>query len=165
MAKSSNQRATLSSLPLSQSTPKRKSTTTYKPKSWLKNQPPPPIYRPSRKDQSTPYTRSYNSSPHRGILVNTWSSPSDDRASIGPSRPPNASTSIMPRVARFEASQSTRIPSLPAEPLVLVLWLNQVTPTVLWRTVANPADSVQPPRQSHSWLGRHVVPARCRFCG
>jgi hypothetical protein len=43
--------------------------------------------------------------------------------------------------------------------------INQVTLTVLWWTVVNPADSVQPPRQSHSWLGRHVVPARCWFCG
>jgi hypothetical protein len=47
----------------------------------------------------------------------------------------------------------------------LVLWINQVTPTVLWWTAVNPTDSVQPPRQSHSWLGRHVVPARCCFCG
>jgi hypothetical protein len=53
MAKSSNQRASFSSLPLSQTTPKSKSTTTYKPKSWLKIQPPPPIYRTSEKDRST----------------------------------------------------------------------------------------------------------------
>jgi hypothetical protein len=39
------------------------------------------------------------------------------------------------------------------------------TPTVLWWTSANPADSVQPPRQSHSWLGRHIIPAGCWFCG
>jgi hypothetical protein len=30
------------------------------------------------------------------------------------------------------------------------------TPTVFWWTAANPADSVRPPRQSHSWLGRHL---------
>jgi hypothetical protein len=36
----------------------------------------------------------------------------------------------MQRVARFEASRRAHIPSPPAEPLVLVLWLNQVTPTV-----------------------------------
>jgi hypothetical protein len=29
---------------------------------------------------------------------------------------------------------------------------------------AHATDSVQPPRQSHSWLGCHVVPARCWFC-
>jgi hypothetical protein len=62
-------------------------------------------------------------------------------------------------------SRRARISFLPAEPPVLVLWLNQVTPMVLWRTAANPADSVQPPRQSHSWLGHHVVPAPCWFCG
>jgi hypothetical protein len=38
----------------------------------------------------------------------------------------------MLRVAHFEASQHARILSLPAEPLVLVLWLNQVTLKVLW---------------------------------
>jgi hypothetical protein len=31
-----------------------KEHSTYKPKSWLKIQPPPPIYRPSGKDRSTP---------------------------------------------------------------------------------------------------------------
>jgi hypothetical protein len=31
-----------------------KEHSTYKPKNWLKIQPPPPIYRPSGKDRSTP---------------------------------------------------------------------------------------------------------------
>jgi hypothetical protein len=40
---------------------------------------------------------------------------------------PDASPAIPPRVPCFEASRRARIPSLPAESLVLVLWLNQVT--------------------------------------
>jgi hypothetical protein len=82
-----------------------------------------------------------------------------------PSRPPNASTSIMPRVTHFKASRRAQIPSLPAKPPVLVLCLNQVTPMVLWWTAANPADSVQPPCQPHSCLGHHVVLIQCWFCG
>jgi hypothetical protein len=39
----------------------------------------------------------------------------------------DASLAIPTRVLRFEASRHARIPSLPAEPPVLVLWLNQVT--------------------------------------
>jgi hypothetical protein len=39
---------------------------------------------------------------------------------------------ILTCVLRFEASRCTRIPSLPAELPVLVLWLNQVTRPVLW---------------------------------
>jgi hypothetical protein len=78
----------------------------------------------------------------------------------------------MSRVTCFEGSRRAWIPSPPDEPPVLVLWLNQVTPTVLWWTAVNPADSVQPLRQSYSWLGCHVVPAfvakptncRARLC-
>jgi hypothetical protein len=43
-----------------------------------------------------------------------------------------ASLAIPMRVLCFEVSQRTRIPSPSAEPPVLVLWLNQGTPTVLW---------------------------------
>jgi hypothetical protein len=39
----------------------------------------------------------------------------------------DASLAILTRVLRFEASWRARIPSPPAEPPVLVLWLNQVT--------------------------------------
>jgi hypothetical protein len=39
----------------------------------------------------------------------------------------NASLAIPTRVLRFEASQRTRIPSLPTEAPALVLWLNQIT--------------------------------------
>jgi hypothetical protein len=39
----------------------------------------------------------------------------------------DASLVILTRVLRFEASRRARIPSPPAEPPVLVLWLNQVT--------------------------------------
>jgi hypothetical protein len=42
------------------------------------------------------------------------------------------------RVLRFKASRRARILSPPAEPPVLVLWLNQVTRSVLWWTAANP---------------------------
>jgi hypothetical protein len=49
------QRATHTSLPFSPKAPQNeKITTTYKPKSWLKIQPPPPIYRPFGKHRSTP---------------------------------------------------------------------------------------------------------------
>jgi hypothetical protein len=44
----------------------------------------------------------------------------------------DASLAIPTRVLRFEVSQRARIPSTYAEPLVLALWLNQGTPTVLW---------------------------------
>jgi hypothetical protein len=39
----------------------------------------------------------------------------------------DASLAIPTHVVCFEASRRARIPSLPAEPSVLVLWLNQVT--------------------------------------
>jgi hypothetical protein len=77
----------------------------------------------------------------------------------------DASLVIPTCVLRLEVSQCTRIPFPPAESSVLALWLNQGTSTILWWTAANPADSVQPPRQSHSWLGCHVISARCWFCG
>jgi hypothetical protein len=47
----------------------------------------------------------------------------DDRTSLSL----NASLAISTRVLRFEASRRARIPSPPAEPPILVLWLNQVT--------------------------------------
>jgi hypothetical protein len=56
-----------------------------------------------------------------------------------PSRSLDASLAIPTRVLCFEASRRARIPSPPAEPPVLVLWLNQVTRPVLWWTAANPA--------------------------
>jgi hypothetical protein len=49
-----------------------------------------------------------------------------------PSRSLNASLAIPTRVLCFKASRRARIPSPPAEPSVLVLWLNQVTRSVLW---------------------------------
>jgi hypothetical protein len=52
----------------------------------------------------------------------------DDR----PSRSLEASLAIPTRVLHFEASRRARIPSPPAEPPVLVLWLNQETRLVLW---------------------------------
>jgi hypothetical protein len=51
-----------------------------------------------------------------------------DRTSLHP----DASLVIPTRVLRFEVSRRARIPSPPAEPSVLALWLNQGTPTVLW---------------------------------
>jgi hypothetical protein len=44
----------------------------------------------------------------------------------------DSSLAIPTCVLRFEASQSARIPSPPAEPPDLVLWFNQVTRSVLW---------------------------------
>jgi hypothetical protein len=49
-----------------------------------------------------------------------------------PSRSLDASLAILTCVLRFEASRRAQIPSLPVEPPVLVLWLNQVTRPVLW---------------------------------
>jgi hypothetical protein len=49
-----------------------------------------------------------------------------------PSRSLDASLVIPTRVLRFKVSRRARIPSPPVEPLVLVLWLNQVTRSVLW---------------------------------
>jgi hypothetical protein len=49
-----------------------------------------------------------------------------------PSRSLDASLAIPMCVLRFKASRRARIPSPPAEPPVLVLWLNQVTLPVLW---------------------------------
>jgi hypothetical protein len=43
----------------------------------------------------------------------------------------DASLAIPTRVLHFEASRRAWIPSPPAEPPVLVLWLNQVTRSVL----------------------------------
>jgi hypothetical protein len=56
-----------------------------------------------------------------------------------PSRSLDASLAILTRVLHFEASRCAWIPSPPAKPPVLVLWLNQVTRPVLWWTTANPA--------------------------
>jgi hypothetical protein len=44
----------------------------------------------------------------------------------------DTSLAILMHVLCFEASRRTRIPSPPAEPLVLVFWFNQVTRSVLW---------------------------------
>jgi hypothetical protein len=60
-----------------------------------------------------------------------------------PSRSLDASLAIPTRVLCFEASRRARIPSPPAEPPVLVLWLNQVTWPVLWWTATNPACRLQ----------------------
>jgi hypothetical protein len=59
----------------------------------------------------------------------------DDR----PSRSLGAPLVIPTHVVHLEASWHARIPSTPAEPPVLVLWLNQVNRSVLWWTAANPA--------------------------
>jgi hypothetical protein len=48
-----------------------------------------------------------------------------------PSRSLDAILAIPTHVLRFDASRRARIPSPPAEPSVLVLWLNQVTRSVL----------------------------------
>jgi hypothetical protein len=60
-----------------------------------------------------------------------------------PSRSLDASLVILTHVLHFEASRRARILSPPAEPLVLVLWLNQVTWPVLWWTTTNPACKLQ----------------------
>jgi hypothetical protein len=44
----------------------------------------------------------------------------------------DASLAIPTHVLCFEASRRAQILSLPVEPPVLVLWLNQVTRPVLW---------------------------------
>jgi hypothetical protein len=66
-------------------------------------------------------------------------------------RPPDASPAISPRVPCFKASSRAWIPSLPAESLVLVLWLNQVT----WRFCG---ELPQTPR-ADSGCDRHPAPA------
>jgi hypothetical protein len=98
----------------------------------------PPISRAYRKWPKCPHTRSYNTSPQRGILINTLSSPSDDRTSIGLSRPPVASTSIMSRVAHFEASRRTRISFSSRRVFGLSFVEQPMNPMILWWTAANP---------------------------
>jgi hypothetical protein len=44
----------------------------------------------------------------------------------------DVSLAIPTCVLCFEVSQRARSPSLPTEPPVLALWLNQGTPTILW---------------------------------
>jgi hypothetical protein len=74
----------------------------------------------------------------------------------------------MPRVARFEASRRTRIPSPPVEPPVLVLWLNQVTRPL--RSFSTYSDPVSARRASN--LGFVAQPSnpdsfvvdRCKPC-
>jgi hypothetical protein len=155
------QRATHTSLPLS-------------PRAPQNGRALPPLAK-ELAEKKCPYTKSHNTSPHRGILVNTWSSPSDGCASTGPSRPPNASTSIIPCVAHFEASRRTGIPSPPNEPSVLALWSNQGTRRFCGEPPQILADSVQPPRQDtldldamSSWLGVGFVAKptnhRARLC-
>jgi hypothetical protein len=60
----------------------------------------------------------------------------------------NANLAIPTRVLRFEASRRTRIPSPPAEPPVLVLWLNQVTRRFFR----------EPPQAPHANFGREPLP-------
>jgi hypothetical protein len=58
----------------------------------------------------------------------------------------DASLAIPMRVLRFKASRRTRIPSPPAEPPVLVLWLNQVSRRFFGESLQNPhADSGREP--------------------
>jgi hypothetical protein len=124
----------------------------------------PPIYRPFKKWLKFPCTRSYNTSSHRGIFVNTWSSPLDGCASIEPSHPLDARISIMPHVTLFEASQRAQIPSPPIEPLVLALWrTKQPNDFVVNRRKPHKLDVASTP--SFSWLDSHVILAQCWFCG
>jgi hypothetical protein len=60
----------------------------------------------------------------------------------------DASLAILMRVLSFEASWCARIPSPPAEPPVLVLWLNQVT----WLFFG------EPPQTPHADSGREPLP-------
>jgi hypothetical protein len=64
------------------------------------------------------------------------------------SRSLDASLAILTRVLRFEASRRARIPSLPADPPVLVLWLNQLTQRFC-------GEPLQTPRADSS---RHALP-------
>jgi hypothetical protein len=58
----------------------------------------------------------------------------------------NASLAIPTHVLRFEASRRVRISSSPAEPPVLVLWLNQVTRRFCGKPPQTPrADSSREP--------------------
>jgi hypothetical protein len=58
----------------------------------------------------------------------------------------DASIAIPARVLRFEASRRARIPSPPAEPPVLVSWLNQVTRRFCGEPLPTPcADSSREP--------------------
>jgi hypothetical protein len=65
----------------------------------------------------------------------------------------DASLAILTRVLRFEASRRARIPSPPAEPPVLVLWLNQVT---RWFLVNRRKPRVQTPVVSRYPTLAHV---------
>jgi hypothetical protein len=68
--------------------PNEMSAPPYCPKSWLPNPATPPIYRALQKRPKCPYTRRYNTSPRRGVLVNTSFSSSSGHASTGPCLPP-----------------------------------------------------------------------------
>jgi hypothetical protein len=60
----------------------------------------------------------------------------------------DASLAIPTRVIRFEASRHAQIPSPPVEPLVLVLWLNQVTQRFFG----------EPPQTPRADFGREPLP-------
>jgi hypothetical protein len=81
--------------------------------------------------------------PTKGTLGICLVAPSDGMPGDRLSRSLDASLAIPTRVLCFEASRHAWIPSLPAEPPVLVLWLNQVSWPVLWWTAANPASRLR----------------------
>jgi hypothetical protein len=84
------------------------------------------IYGDSRKTK-IPLKPKLGYTPTKGTLgiclYNTIRRLPDDH----PSHILDASLAMPMRVLRFKASRRARIPSPPAEPPILVLWLNQVT--------------------------------------
>jgi hypothetical protein len=79
-----------------------------------------------------------------------------------PSRNLNVSLAIPTRVLCFVASQRARILSPPAEPPVLVLWLNQVTRLVFWWTAANPVCRLRLWAATLHWIWSTTSP--CFSC-
>jgi hypothetical protein len=78
--------------------------------------------------------------------------------------PPDTSLAIPPRVPRFQASRRARNPYPPAEPPILVFWLNQVTQRFCGEPLQTPcADSSCEPlpyTSSCPWL-RFAFLANC----
>jgi hypothetical protein len=158
------QRATHTSHPLSQSTPKWNSTPPTKTKSWLKFQPPPPIYRPSGKDWSAP-TLGDTIQALTGAFWSTYEV--FHWTAAHPSGFASSQCKHLDHVACCPLwSFSTRPdPVFTCRAFGLGFVAQPCNPMVLWGTAANLAESVQPPHQCHSWLGRHVIPTRPWFWG